>query len=81
MTMLEKMARAISDTGYIGERAQSDPDDLAAALVMARAALLAIREPTEAMVEAGKDATWEAGFIVRDSYTTLIDAILIEEAA
>lgn len=48
MTMLEKMAQRIADTCLISERG----DRMESAREIARAALLAIREPSEGMLRA-----------------------------
>jgi len=82
MTMLEQMARAtyaawIADVQDLEPRWDDLPESHRHRLTEAtRSGLMAAREPTKAMVDAGVSETWEAAFIVRDSYTAVIDAVL-----
>lgn len=78
VSMIERVARAINDAGrkYIDERLSAEgwadvPDE-----VFARAAIEAMREPTDAMWDAGQ------GFVQsEDAYQAMIDAALNEQVA
>lgn len=78
-TMLEKMATAIAETGYVSEQALR----MGAAEAIARDALLAIREPSETMIDAAfSDTTWDEANNHTDpipAFTAMIDAILNEK--
>lgn len=81
MTMLEKMARAI----HAYDKAQDEcaPDwervNQPYYLEAARAALLEIREPREAVVVAGDEAIFDAPGASEYVFTAMIDAILNEK--
>ena len=74
-TMLKKVARAIEDAMSSDDNA---PDDLA------RAALIAMREPDEGMLDAGTAALWPPGRLKQmlpgeasvTAFTAMIDHIL-----
>jgi hypothetical protein len=68
--MVERVARAIED-----ECAGCDPRNFSAFTNAARAAIAALREPTEAMVMAGKDAPF-CPDIPTDVWYAMIDATL-----
>lgn len=78
MTMLEKMARAMRGAAEVedgpGGPMIVNPEE------MARAALLAIREPDEAMVGPESDAWVRAGSEAENVWRFCIDAILNEAA-
>lgn len=84
MTMLEKAARAVVDTELLSGGC---PDKMEAALEVARAVLMAVREPELNAVMEAQDAVDEAHdvslsvFSVSESFTAMIDAILNEGAA
>ena len=75
MTALERMARAIQDEGPVGCCMIDDKQ----ALVLARAALMAIREPGETVSKAiyFEDCDGNA-FVPVDAWKAGIDAILAE---
>lgn len=85
MTMLEKMAWALSRLSTHGEMPNGEtvsPEDSQYFVVQARAALLAIREPDEAVIAAGVagidevegDCATEDGTAA--GFTSMINAIL-----
>lgn len=78
-TMLEKVAEAISisfrEEGYIEN--ESDPDEWKEFLRAAKAAISAMREPTEEMLEAGFQSTSYDGAI-EVAYPKMINAALKE---
>ena len=70
MTMIEKMARAIQGAGFPAERmSDADADDCA------RAALMEMLEPNNAICEAGAEAL-EITRHMGPAFTAMIDAIL-----
>lgn len=73
MTMLEQMAEAIeAKVRAAGAIYDYDATDIA------RAALLAIREPANALEEIG--APWTDNILPGSAFTAMIDAILEEKA-
>lgn len=75
--MIERVAKAIED-----ECAGCDPRDTAAFTAAARKAIAAIREPTDAMVQAGwphtADPCWDSN--VADAWRAMIDVALVDAA-
>jgi hypothetical protein len=81
MNTVEKVARAISETRDLCWD-QYSPELKATYKAMARAAIAAMREPSEAMVEAAgcapvKSYAWQDG--VKASWEAMLDAALAEE--
>jgi hypothetical protein len=76
MTMVEQIARGLS--AYIGCRWEDVPDK-DAALNAGRVALKCMREPTDAMLAAGREA--DAGLLhnAASTWKAMIDAALREE--
>jgi len=85
MTMIERVARAIYEDISAGA------DDMESCIIAARAAIEAMREPTDSMVKAGikREVGWEYGergcpddgphVSSHASYTAMIDAALAEQ--
>lgn len=73
MNMIEKVARAIA----LSNRAP-DSDDWPVYVNDAKAAIEAMREPTEVMVEDGQDARLDGGGYY-DVWRAMIDAALRED--
>lgn len=85
--MVERVARAILKQRYAFDKAPPDPDEIiletklpwwCACMGEAMAAIAAMREPTDAMVEAGMDVTdWPiCNGEVQVRYQAMIDAVL-----
>lgn len=80
--MIEKMASALMETGWIGGRAAPNEEQHRyCATEMARVALQAIREPSGPALSVGLDAyemraTPCSEYAIQKSFTAIIDAIL-----
>ena len=76
-TMIERVARAICDA--TGEFSWDEEDEITRSEFRneAIAAIEAMREPTEAMIEAGH---WHSGSDAGPCFTAMIDAALKEES-
>ena len=72
ITMIEQMARAIA--------ASRDSDDWTASLPAARAALMALREPTLDMLEAALPGLPDWGYLPEE-WQAMIDHVIAEQPA
>lgn len=85
MTPLQKMARAIIETGLPSRDFAINPicaEELAVAVPMARAAFEALREPSEGMLAAADDLPIYdgEGHDLREVWTAMITAAIDEQA-
>ncbi len=76
--MIDRVAKAIKDCGAYTPDWQGTDEDL---IIMARAAIAAMREPTEGMVLKGLDALYKDVYPgdsvnMAEAYTAMIDAAL-----
>lgn len=78
-TMLERVARAIY------ENVSAGADDMESCIIAARAAIEAMRVPTEAMVDAGEGQVAElrnetsTSYTAAETYRAMIDTALLEQ--
>lgn len=70
MTMIERVARAILNSIYKGCDINSKES-----LIAARAAIQAMRDPTEEMLDAG---AYDLDMTLKDQYQNMIDKVLEE---
>ena len=82
MTMLEKVAKALYEHGYVGDWPPSRQVDLGMDAdyfrAMARAAINAMREPTTAMFLAGSDQLGKPRKTLPECWRDMISAALDE---
>ena len=75
MTMIERVARAIAQSRH--GRTATDEEDLQDA----RAAILALREPSEEMISAGYNAACSDRLYIKGSWRAMIDAALNDHSS
>jgi hypothetical protein len=73
--MVERVARALEDNSDLLDPTGSEPRDFVA---VARAAIAAMREPTEVMIEAVYGGHPENTRIARECWRAMIDAALAD---